>query len=88
MLSHVNRFFEIFFYPPAQIVISILGLMLIGLMVSIFIGDHIILSGIRHEKKVEEATKTLVKEEEITLKHIKDEIVELRKEIRDISKKN
>jgi hypothetical protein len=87
ILSHVNRFFEIFFYPPAQIIISILGLMLIGLMVSIFIGDHIILSGIRHEKKVEEATKTLVKEEEITLKHIRQEILDLKKEINALAQK-
>jgi hypothetical protein len=36
---------------------------------------------------VEEATKTLVKEEEITLKHIRQEILDLKKEINALAQK-
>ncbi len=85
MLVPLHPLLTIFFYPPLQIVISILGLMLTGLMVSVFIGDRIILSGLRHEKKIEERTKEIVKEEAITLVHVRDEIRELRKEIKKLS---
>lgn len=74
-------FLKWFFYEPIQIVVSTLSLMLTGLMVSVFIGDRIILSGLRHEKKLEETTETLVKEEAVTLVHLRDEIRLLKTEI-------
>lgn len=87
ILSEMHPFLELFFYPPIQIIISILGLMAIGLMVSIFIGDRIILSGLKHEKKVEEITEETVLEEAITLKQIKSQIIELKEEIKKLSEK-
>lgn len=87
ILTYVHPVFAWFFYPPIQIVISTLGLMLTGLMVSIFIGDRIILSGLRHEKKLEESTEELVKEEVVTLKHIRDEVRTLRKELEELKAK-
>ncbi|MEK7095320.1 MAG: hypothetical protein AAB917_01540 [Patescibacteria group bacterium] len=86
ILSHINPYLEAFFYPPVQIIVSILGLMAIGLMVSIFIGDRIILSGLKHEKKVEESTEALVEEESVTLKQIKSEIADLKEEIEKLAK--
>ncbi|MBI5133987.1 MAG: hypothetical protein HZA81_01195 [Candidatus Taylorbacteria bacterium] len=73
-----------FFYGPVQVVVSTLGLMLTGLMVSVFIGDRIILSGLRREKKLEETTEELVKEESVTLRHVRDEIRSLKAEIEKI----
>lgn len=87
MLSVMHPFFTIIFYPPIQLIIATSGLMLTGLMVSVFIGDRIILSGLRHEKKLEERTEELVKEEVLTLKHIQNEIRELKAEIKKLSKK-
>lgn len=81
MLAILHPLLNLFFYPPVQLIISTLVLLLTGLMVSIFIGDRIILSGLRHEKKLEEKTEEIVKEEAVTLLHIRDEIRELRKEI-------
>ena len=86
MLMRLNHpVLEVLFYPPVQIVISTSLLLLTGLMVSIFIGDRIILSGLRHEKKMEEKTEEIIKEEAITLMHIRDEIRELREEIKKLS---
>ncbi|HEU0081133.1 MAG TPA: hypothetical protein VFQ72_03890 [Candidatus Paceibacterota bacterium] len=74
------------FYEPHQLVITVAGLMLTGLMVSVFIGDRIILSGLRHEKKFEEMTEDLVKEEEVTLKSLRSEIRELKKQLEEAKK--
>ena len=87
ILSYIHPIFAWFFYPPIQILVSALGLMLTGLMVSIFIGDRIILSGLRREKKLEEKTEELIKEEVITLKHIRDEVRALKKELEGLRTK-
>jgi len=81
MLASTHPIFAILFYPPLQLFLSIFGLLLTGLMVSVFIGDRIILSGLRREKKLEEKTEDLIKEEVITLQHIRDEIRDLRSKI-------
>jgi hypothetical protein len=85
MLARLNPALAFLFYPPIQLLLSTILLLLTGLMVSIFIGDRIILSGLRHEKKLEEKTEELVEEEVITLKHIQGEIRELRSEIKKLS---
>ncbi len=85
MLMRLNSVLAFVFYPPIQLLISTILLLITGLMVSVFIGDRIILSGLRHEKKLEEKTEELVEEEVITLKHIQNEIRGLRSEIKKIS---
>ena len=74
-------FWAWFFYEPNQLVITTVGLLLTGLMVSVFIGDRIILSGLRHEKKLEETTEDLVKEEVVSLVSLRNEIRALKKEL-------
>ncbi|HEU5114596.1 MAG TPA: hypothetical protein VFT82_02410 [Candidatus Paceibacterota bacterium] len=75
-----------FFYEPTQLVVTIIGLLMTGLMVSVFIGDRIILSGLHHEKKLEEATEELVKEEVVSLLSVRNEIRALKKEIEALKK--
>ncbi|MEN9621847.1 MAG: hypothetical protein RLZZ67_281 [Candidatus Parcubacteria bacterium] len=86
ILSQVNIYWAYFFFPPVQIAVSAIGLLLTGLMVSTFIGHRILLSGLRHEKKLEEQTDELVKEEVITLAHIREEIRALKKEVEKIAR--
>jgi hypothetical protein len=81
ILSHRNDFFLWFFYGPNQVVFSTILLLLMGLMVSVFVGEKIIISGLRHEKKFEDRTQEIVEEEVITLKHIQNEIRSLKAEI-------
>lgn len=88
MLMSLNHpVLEVLFYPPVQIIISTSLLLLTGLMVSVFIGDRIILSGLRHEKKLEEKTEELVEEEVITLVEIQESIRKLEKEVKKLSEK-
>jgi hypothetical protein len=82
ILATRNNFLHWFLYGPNQVVFSTLLLLLMGLMVSVFVGEKIIISGLRHEKKVEDRTEEIVEEEVITLKHIRDEIRALKAEMK------
>jgi len=85
MLAGIDPMLAVLFYPPLQLVISTILLLLTGLMVSIFIGDRIILSGLRHEKKLEERTEDLAEEEVVTLAQIQNSIHTLEKEIKKLT---
>ncbi len=52
-----------------------------GLFVSFFVGDSIIISGIKKEKRIDEKTEEEIKKEEITLKEIKKELKDIKEEI-------
>jgi len=52
----------------------------IGLFVSFFVGDNIIISGINKEKRIDEKTEEEIKKEREALNNIKKEL----KEIKDI----
>lgn len=67
------------FYEPNSLVITLVILLATGLFVSYFIGDTILMSGIKKEKKVTDRTEREVKEEE-------EKIIELRSTIREIKK--
>ncbi|TAK56842.1 hypothetical protein EPO17_03625 [Patescibacteria group bacterium] len=64
----------IVFSGPGTFIVGMLILLMTGLMVSVFIGDQIILSGIKKEKKLVEKTETEVKGEADILSEIRDEI--------------
>lgn len=83
ILAAQGGFLGWFFYEPVQIVFTLIGLLLTGLMVSVFIGDRVILSGLRHEKRVEEVTEELVKEEVVSLVSLRNEIRELKKQLEE-----
>lgn len=83
ILAQRNNVLKWFLYGPNQVVFSTLILMLMGLMVSVFIGEKIIISGLRHEKTVEDRTKEIVEEEVVTLKHIRDEVRSLKAELKE-----
>lgn len=83
LYSMDNAFLKWFFYPPVQIIVSVAILLVTGLLVSNFIGYRTILSGLKKEKKVEEQTEKILKEEEITLKHVMKELVEIKKDLEE-----
>lgn len=76
-----NVFLKWFFYPPTQIIVSVIILLMTGLLVSNFIGYRTILSGLKKEKKVEEETEKILKEEEVTLKHVMKELNDIKKDL-------
>lgn len=70
--------------PTPSLIISILVLLFTGLFVSFFIGDRIILSGLKHEKKIEEKTESEVRQEEVMLSVLSAKIDILAKEVADL----
>ena len=66
---------------------STIVMMITGLFVSFFIGDRIILSGVKHEKKITEKTEEEIAEEETILVNISKRLVQMEKDINEIKGK-
>ncbi|MEW6407778.1 MAG: hypothetical protein AB1465_03750 [Patescibacteria group bacterium] len=67
--------------------IGVAILMLIGLFVSFFIGDQILISGIKEEKRVDEKTEEEIRKEAISLNHLKTDLEEIKKHLANLTKK-
>lgn len=72
------------FYEPTTVVWTTVVMLLTGLFVSFFIGERIVISGLKHDKKVFEKTALEVAEEEgeiagaiVHIKVIEQELAEL-----------
>jgi hypothetical protein len=53
----------------------------VGLFVSFFVGDKIIIAGIKNEKRIDEKTEGEIKKEEVTLKEIKKDLKTIKEEL-------
>jgi uncharacterized protein involved in cysteine biosynthesis len=72
------------FYEPVNLII-VLGILLItGLFVSYFIGDTILISGLKQEKKTTDKTEREVREEEGNILELRTTIKEMKKEVDEI----
>ena len=67
-----------------SMVLGVLISMSAGLFVSFFVGDSIIITGIKKEKRIDEKTEAEIKREEVTLSEIKEDLTEIKKEIDEI----
>lgn len=90
---HLGDVFEFYggllgfiFNPLSSLIWSTIILLGSGLFVSFFIGDRIILSGLRHEKKVEEKTESEVEQEEEMIVNLNDKVNRLAQDMEDIKK--
>lgn len=72
------------FYEPTNLIIVIVILLATGLFVSYFIGDTILISGIKKEKKTADRTESEVREEEAEIKGLRTTIKEMKKEVDEI----
>lgn len=79
-----------FFHPFVSATWSTWGLLLIGLFVSVFVGDMIIMSGLKRQKKVTEQTEEEIKQEEekeeYMLEHIEEQLNRIEKKIEEDEK--
>jgi hypothetical protein len=83
-LEHEGGVLAIIFGAPISTVLSALVLLATGLFVSFFIGDRIILSGLTHEKKVEEKTEAEVRAEGAILMDIHKQLERLERELHEV----
>ena len=72
---------SIIFSPLGCIVLAIVTLLSTGLFVSVFIGDSIIMSGIKHDKKIIEKTLANEEVEKDDLEKVLAAIVEMKQEL-------
>lgn len=72
------------FYEPINLIIVVLILLATGLFVSYFIGDTILLSGLKQEKKATDKTEREVREEEASILELRSTIKEMKKEVDEI----
>ena len=75
-----------FMTGPVSIIISVALLLLTGLFVSFFIGDEIIIEGLRQEKKITEKTESEIKSEEATLRQIRKTLEDIEAKLNKLSK--
>lgn len=86
-LEQSGGILAVIFGAPISAVISAIVLLLTGLFVSFFIGDRIILSGLTHEKKIEEKTETEVRAEGELLVDIHKRIGRIEKDIAELKER-
>lgn len=67
-----------------SMVLGIAISMSVGLFVSFFVGDSIIISGIKQEKRIDEKTEEEIKKEGLTLIQIQEDLEEIKKDIEEI----
>ena len=72
------------FSPVISTIIVAVVLLMTGLFVSYFIGDTILMSGIKGEKRTAEKTLRDVEEEEMKIKELRSTIKDMKKEVDEI----
>lgn len=87
-----HSFWSFVFNPIVSAVWATIGLLLTGLLVSMFVGDMIIMSGLRRQKKVTEKTEEEVEIaeeiEEDMLGHIELHLNKIEQEVKDLQGKD
>ncbi len=72
----------------ASIVVSVAVMLLTGLFVSFFVGDRIVLSGLRHDKKLIEKTEEELKSESDTIADVRSELRQIEKKLEHLDEDN
>lgn len=86
LLEHQGGILGVLFSGPGNIILSVIVLLLTGLFVSFFVGDVIILSGLKKEKKFVEKTQAELGEEVSILDTVERDLGRLEKKIDDLEK--
>ncbi len=72
------------FYEPVSMIITVVILLATGLFVSYFIGDTILISGLKQQKKSADKTKKDIEEEEKEIVVLEEAILDIKKEMDEI----
>ena len=87
ILMEKGGFLGFIFYEPTTVLWTVVVMLMSGLFVSFFIGEGIVISGLKHDKKIFEKTATEVEEEEGEITGVIKHIVSMEKEIADLNEK-
>ncbi len=81
MLASQGGVIGFLFYEPINLVIVTMILLASGLFVSYFIGDTILMSGLKGQKKMTDKTVKELQEEEASLENVQESLNELKAEV-------
>ena len=70
-----------YLWGPASLVLGTVILLATGLMVSFFIGDTILISGLKREKKVADKTEIEIRDESMELATIEKELETIKRDV-------
>lgn len=84
ILMGKGGYWSIFFYEPITIIWAAIILLMTGLFVSNLIGERVIISGLKKEKKVTDKTELEVDKEENEIKNMREKISQISKDIQEI----
>lgn len=84
ILQDQGGFMGWLFYEPVNLLIVTIILLATGLFVSYFIGDTVLMSGLKQEKKTTDKTEKEVREEEKKIADLRSTICEMKKEVDEI----
>lgn len=87
LLAEQGGWLAILFSPGVSLVVSVLVLLLIGLFVSFFIANRVILTGLKHEKKLAEKTEKEIVEEEKEITELHEHIAHIEKRLDELAQK-
>jgi hypothetical protein len=76
-----------YIHPGWWLIISVSTMLLTGTFVSFFIGDNIIISGLKASKRTDEKTEQELQKEDQRIKHLYDLVHEMRNDIKDVKSK-
>jgi uncharacterized membrane protein len=76
----------ILLYEPVSMIIVVIVLLLTGLFVSYFIGDSILITGAKSQRKLAEKTSKEILEEETTIADIKQVVDSIKVEVEEIKR--
>ena len=74
-------------HPGWWLVGSVIVMLLTGTFVSFFIGDSLIISGLKASKRTDQKTEDDLREEDEHIKHLYDLVHEVRNDIKEIKSK-
>lgn len=73
-------------FGPGSVVLGVLIMLATGLLVSFFIGENILISGFKREKKLAEKTESEVRSEADMLRDVEHRLDRIEDEIRDLGR--
>ena len=72
--------------PWVSLLLSVVIMLITGTFVSFFIGDQIIISGMKAEKRVDEKTEEEIRKEESEIAHLDEDMEFLKSQVADIKR--
>ena len=67
-------------------ILGIVILLFTGLFVSFFVGEQILINGIKEEKRIDEKTAEEIRSEEVTLSELHEDVEEIKKNTKHLKK--